>query len=271
MSMEYFITSARSKATIASQSGYDLLPLELSELNKAAGFREDVCDQYLHLRSSDRHYRINNIPGPVHIAANKAEGVDDYYEKLVKENNIFAQKLSGHKYTVMDNQMIIVYPSGEKVALKKPHNAVGTLTLIESLKFASEQNARIEYLSAFVSGIFGSADNKTYKTVRVDIGELKKNIDTQLLSIFMDQNSHVTGGVDVTQMVSYFVNHHGAKIRVRKYREIARHYEDEGQVVVIDKLMKTEDREVEISADYISDKNALAHLARGFIEIFGKL
>lgn len=265
-----FITTAygkAEKADFARNAGYELLPQNLYYIAAEAGRREDLFADLLGLRVADHHYHRNmDIPNTVHAAANKAEGVDWCYEKLKRNSPGSAMELTDRKYRVMDNQMIVVDPSGHKVALKKLRNDIPTHfqhdieKLIDVMNTGSKEGSHIEYLSTFVGGVFGHPTIKEYESVRTKVGKILPNINLGLMAQFMTNNLHATGAMNIEELIAHFVDHSEADVRVRKYKEGKRHYE--GEVVFVDQLVLTSERSVVLPTQ---DPKVLSKFTRGFV------
>ncbi len=250
--------------------GYELLPPHLQFIAEEASIREDIFDESLRLKVVDHHYRKNSdIPNTVHAAANKAEGVDWSFEELKRTNPGAALDLAGRNYEVMDNQMVVVDTMGHKVGLKKPrhdtpkHLQEDILRLLDLMKRGSEYGSHIEYLSAFVRGVFGKQTIKEYRTVRTVIGTILKDINLELMGQFITSNLHITGALDIEELIGYFVEHTGANIRIRKYNEGGRHYE--GNVVIVDQIIQVKEDIYFLPSEYILNNDVLPAIARGFI------
>ncbi|MFZ2206179.1 MAG: hypothetical protein WA061_04525 [Microgenomates group bacterium] len=269
----YFITTAygkAGKADLAMKAGYTLLPSHLQFIAEEASRREDLFAEALRLKVVDHHYKKNSdIPNTVNAAANKAEGVDWSFEELKRTHPGEALDLAGRDYEVMDNQMVVVDTMGHKVGLKKPrhdtsqHLQEDILRLLDLMKRGSEDGSHIEYLSTFIRGVFGKQTIKEYKTVRTVVGTILKDINLGLMGQFMTNNLHITGAIDIEELIGHFVEHTGAHVRIRKYNEGRRHYE--GNVVIIDQLVQVKENTYYLPGDYIINNNVLPALARGFL------
>ena len=268
-----FITTAHNKQEVARKAGYDTLPLHLLFIAEEAGRREDLFAQMHQIKTVDHHYGLSTtIPNTVHVAANKAEGVDWCYEQLRQQNPGRAMELAGRAYEVMDNQMVIVDPHGKKIALKKPrtdtlmHNLVDIEKLINALKVGSMNGSHIEYLSAFVKGEFGHPAIKEYRTVRSIVGTLLPQLDYQLMQQLMMRNAHITGGIDIEELAQFFIDNSGAQVTTRVYREGGRHYKD--GMVFVDRLIPEGEHSVDLGDPLVNDPRVLANIARGFCHAF---
>lgn len=268
-----FITTAQNKAEYAQKAGYVVLPPHLRIIAEEAGRREDLFAELTNLGVADHHYHRNStIPTTLHVTANKADGADFAYEELKRSNPGGAMDIAGKTYEVMDNQMVIVDPQGKKIALKKPrHDSLAHMLtdigiLISTLKLGSLNGSYVEYLSAFAKGEFGKPTAKEYRTVRTIVGTIRNTIDFQLLGILMSNNTHITGGIDVEELVQYVITHDEAQITVRKYKEGGRHYE--GEILFLDKIIPINNTSTRLFADYTSsDPAILAGVARGFVPV----
>lgn len=274
----FFITTAigkAGKADMARAAGYDLLPEQFTFIAEQASKREDLFAEHYHLKVADHHYSNGNeISNTVLAAANKAEAVDNSFEALKKTQPGQAMNIEGRDYQVMDNQMIIVEPSGHKIALKKPRcaNAIeynlDIIRLIDVIKSASLNGSTIEYLSAFVSGVFGQPTIKEYKTIRTTIGKMKSNINPQEFEESMRDSAYVTGGIDILKLIN-FIDHSEAQIRTRTYTEGSKHYisneSNKDRLVIIDRLVQKEEKNELLPETYTSNPHILAGIARGFV------
>lgn len=294
----FFITTANGKAykaQLAEKIGYRLLSHNLSYMAEEAGQREDIFSEKLGIKTADFLYGegkvgARTVSNTVQAAVNKAEGVKWCYEELVQSNSSQVGELEGKKWEVMDNQMVIVYPSGKKVAFKKPRKdpryQYGDIQrLISVMQEASAMGAHVEYHSAFVSGAFGSQEEEI-KTVRTIMGEVRPIIDTELMARLMLDNSHITGGMDIIDLTEHFIDHEHAKILVRTYTETSRHYlkmvddgveidihdtstpQNKNHIVIVDGLQQRSERAYQLGKDHTrSNPDILSALARGFIEL----
>jgi hypothetical protein len=273
-----FITTAigkAGKADMARKFKYDLLPLDLDFIAQEASRREDLYADHFQLKAVDHHYLPNNtISNTIHVAANKAEGVDISFETFRKASPGRAMEIEGRDYEVMDNQMIIVDPMGVKVAFKKPRNGSISAfqkdikTIIQTLKAGSLKGSHIEYLSAFVRGVFGKPAIKEYKTVRTNLGIIRRNIDLEELEQTMMKSAYVTGGIDILELIRY-IDHTEAQIRTRKYAENGRHYIlnefNDVKLVVVEGLIQKEEKNDILPSDYTNNPFILSAIARGFM------
>lgn len=274
----YFVTSALNKAVIAhDQAGYEILPDEFG-FGKASSKREDVCSEAFklgvvaHLYSIPQDNRENAISSPVHMAANKADGVDEHYARFVKEEEEKAKQLFGHEYTVADTQIVIRFNSGKKVALKKPCRDNPDVfkhdvnKLMSTLIQASSDRANIQFLTGFVKGRFGKPYDKEYAEVNTDIGKLKQHIDLNLLMKFILKNDYQTGGLDIYELKDHFVEHDGVTTRIQRYKELGYHYDSNG-IFILDGLYRVHDEKIKTDQHFThSEDTFYALLARGFVD-----
>jgi hypothetical protein len=293
----FFITTANGKgykAQIAEQAGYQLLPDSLFFIAEEAGRREDIFAAILGLRVADFHFGegkvgARDVSGTVQAAVNKAEGAKFCYEELIQQNSPEAKFLRGKNGNVMDNQMVVVYLSGKKVALRKPRKDPKYLEkdieiLTSVMKQASETGAHVEYHSAFVSWRFGDGEEEI-RIVRTIMGVVKPSLDIQLMGHIMRMSSHITGGMDIQDLTENVIFHDKAEILERRYVETRRHYskvyddgvpihihdrsqpQDSNHIVIVEGLREVGHRSHVLGNGHTRNPQVLSAIARGFIEL----
>jgi hypothetical protein len=171
----------------------------------------------------------------------------------------------------MDNQRVMVDPHGKKIAFKKfrtdtPENQVRDIEiLLDTMKTGAASESHIEYLSTFVFGIFGQPTIKEYKTVRTRIGRVLRDIDLQVVQALIANNAHITGGIDIEDLLAFCVEQTDTDVRIRKYRENERHYIADGSVVIIDSMTLMQEEAILLPKDHTRNNNLLPALVRGFV------
>lgn len=276
----FFITTASRRAgkqELAKSAGYSFLPPDLQYIAKVASDREDKLDRYLGLGVVAHHYRDNSgVPTTIQAGVNKAFAVHECFDNLRKTAPGRAIDLTEGPFTTHDNQRVLLKGNGDKVAFKKmrtsPQEQVEDMEIIiDTMKLGALNNDHVEFLSVFVDSRFGHPTEMAIKTVRTRVGRLLPlDVQTQLMATLLaqDRAGSITGGIDIDDLMTNFVDATAIDILVREYKLGVYHLvEFEGNSLMIVKSLvqdNTKDRAIVLPRDFNLNQKILPELVRGF-------
>ncbi len=188
-----FISGAANKLEYAETYDWKVLN---GDYAAASSKKEHALDCFFGLRVVEPLFRIpdlrSTVATPFHAAANKALGVQEYFETH------HSPSLYGAQFRVGDTQLVVKFPF-EQYALKKPGSEEDVNTLLQLFKRASDNGATAYYVTVFADGTFGS-DDLVFRSTKLTLGTVTPDLSLGLLAHIIRENGHITGGVDVVDL-----------------------------------------------------------------------